>query len=72
VNYYVDGFEWPEMTPGDINSFVRPDETVAVEVYHGSNTPAQFQKPGQSGCAAIVVWTQAKVSTMSKRKAKKP
>jgi hypothetical protein len=72
VNYFVDGFPWPEMTPGDINNFVRPGETVAVEVYHGSNTPPQFQKSGQSSCAAIVIWTQAKVSTMSKKKAKKP
>ena len=72
VNYFVDGFPWPEMTPGDINNFVRPGETVAVEVYHGSNAPPQFQKSGQSSCAAIVIWTQAKVSTMSKKKAKKP
>jgi hypothetical protein len=74
VNYYVDGFPWDEMSPGDINNFVRPDETVAVEVYHGTNTPPQFQKPGQSSCAAIVIWTQAKVSTVTKRKSntKKP
>ena len=70
VNYYVDGFPWEEMTPGDINNFVKPNETVAVEVYHGSNTPPQFQKPGQSSCASIVVWTQGKVSTMSKKKKK--
>jgi hypothetical protein len=71
VNYFVDGFPWDEMSPGDINNFVRPDETVAVEVYHGSNTPPQFQKSGQSSCVSIVIWTQAKVSTMSKKK-KKP
>jgi hypothetical protein len=47
---------------------VRPDELVAVEIYHGSETPPQFQKAGQSGCAAVVAWTQAKVSTMGKRK----
>jgi hypothetical protein len=68
VNFYVDGNEWQEMTPGDIDQYVRPDEVVAVEVYHASNAPPQFQKPGQSSCAAIVVWTQAKVSTMSKKK----
>lgn len=72
VNFFVDGFPWPEMTPGDINNYVRPGETVAVEVYHGSNTPPQFQKSGQSSCASIVIWTQAKVSTMAKKKAKKP
>jgi hypothetical protein len=68
VNFYVDGFPWTQMTPGDIDSYVRPDELVAVEIYHGSNTPPQFQKPGESSCATIVAWTQAKVSTMSKKK----
>jgi hypothetical protein len=72
VTYWVDGFQWPEMSPGDINTFVRPGETVAVEVYHGSNTPPQFQKSGQTSCVAIVIWTQGKVSTISKKKAKKP
>lgn len=68
VVFWVDGVEWQEMTPGDIDTYVRPDEVVAVEVYHGSTTPPQFQKAGQSSCAAVVVWTRAKVSTMSKRK----
>jgi hypothetical protein len=70
VNYFVDGFPWEEMSPGDINNFVKPNETVAIEVYHASNTPPQFQKPGQSSCASIVVWTQGKVSTMAKKKKK--
>ena len=58
VNYYVDGTPWPTMTPGDIDEFVRPNELVAVEVYHGSQAPPQFTQPGQSSCAVIVAWTQ--------------
>lgn len=61
VNYYVDGTLWQTMTPGDIDDFVRPSELVAVEVYHGSQAPAQFTPAGQSGCATIVAWTAAKV-----------
>ncbi len=68
VVFYVDGVEWQEMSAGDIDQYVRPDEMVAVEVYHGSNTPPQFSKPGGSSCMSIVVWTQAKVSTMAKKK----
>ena len=60
VNVYVDGTYWEPMQPGDIDSYVRPNEVVAVEVYHGSETPPQFTKPGQSGCATIVVWTLAR------------
>jgi hypothetical protein len=71
VNYYVDGSPWTTMTPGDIDDYIRPNEMVAVEVYHGSSTPPQFQVAGQSSCAVIVVWTQAKMSTIAKDK-KKP
>jgi hypothetical protein len=72
VNYYVDNQPWTTMTPGDIDDFVRPNEMVAIEVYHGSGTPPQFQVAGQSSCAVIVVWTQAKMSTIANRKDKKP
>src|SRR5215471_5328003 len=71
VNYYVDGQPWTTMSPGDIDDYIRPNEMVAVEVYHGSSTPPQFQVAGQSSCAVIVVWTQAKMSTINNRN-KKP
>jgi hypothetical protein len=69
VNYYVDGTLWQTMSAGDIDDFVRPAELVAVEVYHGSQAPAQFTPPGQSGCATIVAWTVAKVR---QRETKRP
>ena len=68
VNFYVDNTLWQTMTPGDIDDFVRPSELVAVEVYHGSQTPPQFTPPGQSGCASIVAWTVAKVRPKDTRK----
>ena len=61
VNYYVDGTPWQTLQPGDIDTYVRPSEIVALEVYHGSQTPPQFTPAGQGGCATIVVWTIAKV-----------
>lgn len=72
VNYFVDDMPWTTMTPGDIDDYVRPSEMVAVEVYHGSTTPPKYQKAGQSSCAVVVVWTQAKMSTLANRKDKKP
>jgi hypothetical protein len=72
VNYYVDDMPWTTMTPGDIDDYVRPNEIVAVEVYHGAGTPPKYQQAGQSSCAVIVVWTQAKMSTIANRKDKKP
>ena len=61
VNYYVDGTPFQSLAAGDIDQYIRPDELVAIEVYHGSSTPPQFQSAGQTSCATIVVWTIAKV-----------
>jgi len=71
VEFWVDNMHWTSMTPGDIDQFVRPDELVAVEVYHGSETPAEFTTPGQSACATIVAWTVARVRPDTKN-GKKP
>lgn len=68
VNFFVDNTRWTEMTPGDIDTFVRPDELVAVEVYHGSETPPQFTTPGQSSCATIVAWTVARIHSQPNKK----
>jgi len=58
VDYVVDGSPWSSMSPGDVNGFLTPDQVGAIEVYHGSETPAQFQIAGQTGCATIVAWTK--------------
>ena len=68
VNYWVDGFPYATMTPGDIDEYVRPQEIVAVEVYHGSSTPVQYTTAGQTSCATIVVWTVARVHSSSRSK----
>jgi hypothetical protein len=68
VNFYVDGSPWTEVTPGDIGTFVRPDEIVAIEVYHGSETPPQYTKAGMSSCAAVVVWTIARIHSQPPKK----
>jgi hypothetical protein len=33
---------------------------VAVEVYQGSNVPAQYSRGGE-GCVTIVLWTRFKI-----------
>jgi hypothetical protein len=58
VNIVVDGSPWVSQSPGDIDSFVQPQEIGAIEVYSGVTTPAQFGVPGQSGCETVVVWTK--------------
>ncbi|HVA58311.1 MAG: carboxypeptidase regulatory-like domain-containing protein [Gemmatimonadaceae bacterium] len=58
VQYVVDGSPWTSVSPGDINSFIQGYDVGAIEVYHGADTPPQFQFAGQSGCVVIVAWTK--------------
>jgi hypothetical protein len=62
VTFYVDGAPWQQMTPGDLDTYVRPEEVAALEVYNGSTTPAQFQTAGQSGCTTVVIWTERRIN----------
>ncbi len=60
VQYYVDDMPWQSAMPGDINNFVNGSEVVGVEVYQGTNTPAQYSRAMQD-CTTIVVWTKFKI-----------
>jgi hypothetical protein len=62
VTVYVDGSQWQQLEAGDLDSFVRPEEAAAIEVYPaGAATPVEFQTSGQD-CAAVVVWTKLNVN----------
>jgi hypothetical protein len=61
VNIWVDGSQWQQLEPGDVDDFVKPYELAAIEVYNGSTTPAEYQPVGRSGCTTIVAWTKRKL-----------
>jgi hypothetical protein len=42
IGYVVDGTPYQELTPGDINTYVHPDDIGAIEVYQPSESPAQY------------------------------
>jgi hypothetical protein len=60
VRYVVDGSPYQSMFPGDIDRLMPPHQVAAIEVYNGSNTPAEFQSPGNSSCATVVMWSRFK------------
>lgn len=60
TQYFIDGTPWMSFVPGDINGFVNGNEVVAVEVYQGPGTPAEFVR-GSSNCLTIVLWTKFKI-----------
>jgi len=62
VNVFVDGSRWQQLEAGDLDSFVRPQDVAAIEVYPGGGSmPVEFQSSG-GDCAAIVVWTKLNVN----------
>ena len=60
VTMFVDGSQWQQISPGDLDSYVQPNEVAAIEVYSGAGLPVQFSTAGQN-CAAVVVWTKTRV-----------
>jgi hypothetical protein len=66
VTVFVDGAKWQQLEPGDLDTFVRPNEVAAVEVYNGTSMPAEFSTPGQN-CSSIVVWTKTRVQSRRTR-----
>ncbi len=56
---FVDGFEWRELQPGDLDMLVNPDDVIGLEVYDPDDAPSQFQKSDR-GCLTLVVWRQVR------------
>lgn len=54
---FVDGAEWNNLQPGDLDMFVNPDDVIGLEVYQPGDEPAEFRRFDR-GCVTLVVWTQ--------------
>jgi len=54
--YFIDGF-YMDLTPDELNDWVRLNRIAGIEIYTGENAPPQFQR-GMSGCGSIVIWTK--------------
>jgi len=61
VNIWIDGTQWQQMEPGDVDDFVKPNELGAIEVYSPVNTPAEYSPAGRSSCTTVVAWTFRKL-----------
>jgi Carboxypeptidase regulatory-like domain len=62
VTIIVDGSKWQQLEAGDLDSFIKPDEVAAVEVYQsGVGMPMEFSSIG-GDCTAVVVWTKQNVN----------
>ena len=54
---WVDGSSWMNVDPGDIDSFVPPNEIVGLEVYRPHQSPVQYGGIDDS-CVVLLVWTR--------------
>jgi carboxypeptidase family protein len=59
VSYWIDGAPFRELTPGDVDNAFPASQIAAIESYQPGLVPPQFTSPGESGCTAVVIWTQA-------------
>lgn len=66
VNVFVDGSRWQQMDSGDLDAFLQPGETSAIEVYSGGSIPVEFTTGGQD-CSVVVIWTKTRVLRTNKR-----
>jgi carboxypeptidase family protein len=61
ITYWVDGAPFRELSPGDVDNAFPASQLAAIESYQPGSAPPQFTSPGESGCTAVVIWTQASV-----------
>lgn len=55
---FIDGTPWTMSDPRDLNDVIDANEIAALEVYSGTNVPAEFEVGRQHGCLTIVVWSR--------------
>jgi hypothetical protein len=68
VNIFVDGSKWQQLEAGDLDSFIKPDEVAAIEVYQtGTTMPVEFTSGG-ADCSAVVVWTKQNVNRPNRKR----
>jgi hypothetical protein len=53
ADVYLDGIR--TVTPFPVDALVQPSDVEAVEVYHGSETPARY---GMTNCGTVLIWTR--------------
>lgn len=61
VNIWIDGAQWQQLEPGDVDDYLRPGEVGAIEVYSPTTTPAEFLGVARGSCSTIVVWTSRRL-----------
>jgi hypothetical protein len=58
LNVIIDHARFPQLSPGDVDNAISPDDLGAVEYYPSpSTTPPEFSVAGRQ-CATLVIWSK--------------
>lgn len=59
IRYLVDGQQFPQYQPDDIDTLVLPNSIGGIEVYEPGEAPGEIAYgPGVATCTVIVIWTK--------------
>lgn len=61
LRYTVDGQPYREISRGDIDNFVHPDEIGAIEVYESSEVPHELVVGPGTTCTNVIIWTKTRL-----------
>jgi hypothetical protein len=61
LTYVIDGSPYDELEEGDMDTYIRPSEIGAIEIYLPSQVPHSLPGVVKPDCVNIVVWSKAKL-----------
>jgi hypothetical protein len=61
LTYVIDGAPYDELEEGDMDTYIRPSEIGAIEIYLPSQVPHSLPGVIKPDCLNIVVWSKAKL-----------
>jgi hypothetical protein len=61
LTYVIDGSPYDELEEGDLDTYIRPTEIGAIEIYLPSQVPNSLPGVVKPDCLNIVIWSKAKL-----------
>jgi hypothetical protein len=61
LTYVIDGAPYDELEEGDMDTYIRPTEIGAIEIYLPSQVPHSLPGVIKPDCVNVVVWSKAKL-----------
>jgi hypothetical protein len=61
LTYVIDGAPYDELEEGDMDTYMRPTEIGAIEIYQPNQAPRSIAGVTKSDCVNVVIWSKAKL-----------